>query len=199
MMKKLAAGAKRVKMHLRIPLALIISTFEEAVIMAEYQFDAAAVRDRMVEEIKKLASQQGFSKVVIGISGGKDSTVTAALCARALGKENVYGVMLPDGEQKDISDSIRVCEALGIRQRTINIGPMHEALRAATDQHGLTAKDHEFSVPCHGVSSPAAERRGENGREYLFRSGQHPRVRTHGLVRLLHEQSGKQYAGHADP
>ena len=51
--------------------------------MAEYHFDAAAVRDRMVEEIKKLAAQQGFSKVVIGISGGKDSPVTAALCARA--------------------------------------------------------------------------------------------------------------------
>lgn len=115
--------------------------------MAEYRFDAAAVRDRMVKEIKKLAEAQGFSKVVIGISGGKDSTVTAALCARALGKENVYGVMLPDGEQKDISDSIRVCEALGIQSRTVNIGAMHEALRAVTDQKENTAKDREFSVP----------------------------------------------------
>ena len=120
--------------------------------MNTYRFDAAAVRDRLVELIRETAEKGGFSRVVLGISGGKDSTVTAALCARALGKENVYGVMLPDGEQKDISDSIRVCEALGIRQRTINIGPMHEALRAATDQHGLTAKDHEFSVPCHRES-----------------------------------------------
>ncbi len=115
--------------------------------MSEYRFDAAAVRDRMVEEIKKLAKQQGFSKVVIGISGGKDSTVTAALCARALGKENVYGVMLPDGEQKDISDSVRVCEALGIQRRTINIGPMHEALKGATDQLGIVAKEGEYPIP----------------------------------------------------
>ena len=115
--------------------------------MSAYRFDAAAVRDRMVKEIKNLAEAQGFSKVVIGISGGKDSTVTAALCARALGKENVYGVMLPDGEQKDISDSIRVCEALGIQSRTVNIGAMHEALRAVTDQMENTAKDGEFSVP----------------------------------------------------
>lgn len=115
--------------------------------MSAYRFDAATVRDRMVKEIKNLAEAQGFSKVVIGISGGKDSTVTAALCARALGKENVYGVMLPDGEQKDISDSIRVCEALGIQSRTVNIGAMHEALRAVTDQKENTAKDEEFSVP----------------------------------------------------
>ena len=115
--------------------------------MAEYRFDAAKARDRMVEEIRKLAAQQGFSKVVIGISGGKDSTVTAALCARALGKENVYGVMLPDGEQKDISDSRKVCEALGIRRRTVNIGAIHAALKAVTDQHEPTAMEGEFSVP----------------------------------------------------
>ena len=120
--------------------------------MAEYRFEAASMRDRMVEEIKNLAARQGFSKVVIGISGGKDSTVTAALCARALGKENVYGVMLPDGEQKDISDSIRVCEALGIQQRTINIGPMHEALRAVTDQNSPTAKENEFVISYHKES-----------------------------------------------
>ena len=120
--------------------------------MAKYRFEAASMRDRMVEEIKNLAARQGFSKVVIGISGGKDSTVTAALCARALGKENVYGVMLPDGEQKDISDSIRVCEALGIQQRTINIGPMHEALRAVTDQNSPTAKENEFVISYHKES-----------------------------------------------
>ncbi|MBR5110366.1 MAG: NAD(+) synthase [Clostridia bacterium] len=115
--------------------------------MTEYCFDAAAARDRLVEEIRKLGEGQGFHKVVLGISGGKDSTVTAALCARAFGKENVYGVMLPDGVQRDISDSMRVCEALGIQQRTVNIGAMHEALRAVTDQNAPTAKENEFAVP----------------------------------------------------
>ena len=115
--------------------------------MNEYRFDAPAVRDRLVREIKGLAESQGFSKVVIGISGGKDSTVTAALCARALGPENVYGVMMPDGEQKDIEDSRRVCEALKINRRVVNIGAMHRALRDVTDQNGSTAGDGEFSVP----------------------------------------------------
>ena len=115
--------------------------------MKEYRFDAAKARDGLVNALKALAEAQGFSKVVLGISGGKDSTVCAALCARALGAENVYGVMLPDGEQKDISDSRRVCETLGINRRTINIGPAHQALKAFTDQLGSTAAEGEFAVP----------------------------------------------------
>ena len=93
--------------------------------MENYGFDAVRERDRLVRALRALAKEQGFSRVVLGISGGKDSTVAAALCARALGKENVYGLMLPDGEQKDIGDSRRVCETLGIPHRTLNIGPMH--------------------------------------------------------------------------
>ncbi len=115
--------------------------------MKEYRFNAEATRDRLVEAIRALADQQGFRRVVIGISGGKDSTVTAALCARALGANNVYGVMLPDGEQKDISDSLRVCEALGINRRTVNIGAMHQALKEGTDQLRETAAAGEFAVP----------------------------------------------------
>ncbi len=95
--------------------------------------DAQMIRDRLVEKIRNLAQRQGFSKVVIGISGGKDSTVSAALCARALGKENVIGIMMPDGEQADISDSIELCEALGITHFTINIGDMHKALLAQAE------------------------------------------------------------------
>ena len=120
--------------------------------MEAYRFDAEKTRDRLVELIRETAQRQGFSRVVIGISGGKDSTVTAALCARALGRENVYGVMLPDGEQKDISDSRTICESLGIRQRTVNIGAIHAALKAVTDQNGSTAADGEFTVPCSRAS-----------------------------------------------
>ena len=114
--------------------------------MNAYRFDAAKVRDRLVELIRETAEKQGFSRVVIGISGGKDSTVTAALCARALGKENVYGVMIPDGRQKDIRDSMAVCEALGIRRRTANIGDMHDALKAITGQGGEPAAEGEFEA-----------------------------------------------------
>ena len=96
--------------------------------MEDYSFNAESARDNLVKGVAALAKAQGFSKVVIGISGGKDSTVCAAICARALGRENVYGVMMPDGEQKDIADSIEVCKVLGINKKTVNIGDMHQAL-----------------------------------------------------------------------
>ena len=91
-------------------------------------------RDKLVEMIRGFTASCGISRVVLGISGGKDSTVAAALCARALGAENVYGILLPDGIQKDINDSWEVCRALGIQARTVNIGPMHRALRTAMQQ-----------------------------------------------------------------
>ena len=115
--------------------------------MEQYTFDPERARDGLVEALRALAKAQNFNRVVLGISGGKDSTVCAALCARALGPENVYGVMLPDGEQRDIADSLRVCEALGIRRRVVNIGALHAALRAATDQDGATAGEGEFQIP----------------------------------------------------
>ena len=115
--------------------------------MNDYQFDAEQARDRLVAAIRELAEKQGFRKAVLGISGGKDSSVTAALLARALGRENVYGVMIPDGVQKDLQDSRRVCEALGIQKRIVNIGAVHAALRDVTDQRETTAAEGEFSIP----------------------------------------------------
>lgn len=115
--------------------------------VTNYIFSPEKARDRLAEGLRNLAREQGFTKVVIGISGGKDSTVTAAICARALGAENVYGVMLPDGEQKDIADSRRVCESLGIHFRTVNIGKMHDALRDAAFRNPEIAGDGDFTVP----------------------------------------------------
>ena len=127
--------------------------------MNTYSFNAAKVRDRLVEQIRETAEKQGFSRVVLGISGGKDSTVTAALCARALGKENVYGVMMPDGTQKDIRDSQAVCETLGIRRRTANVGGMHDALKAITGQDGEPAAKGEFeAAPCRQADIKVAPR-----------------------------------------
>ncbi len=74
----------------------------------------------------------GFSEksvAVIGISGGKDSTVAAAMLAKALGKERVIGVMMPNGVQADIEDSKQVCEFVGIRHTTVNIEAMFKAAR----------------------------------------------------------------------
>ncbi|MBQ3761064.1 MAG: NAD(+) synthase [Clostridia bacterium] len=118
--------------------------------MKEYTFDAVKVRDALISEIRRFSERLGFKKVVIGISGGKDSTVTAALCARALGKENVYGVMIPDGTQKDIGDSKRVVEALGIPYKTVNIGRMHSALLGAVEESNASAD--EFRVDYNKTS-----------------------------------------------
>ena len=67
-------------------------------------------------------------KAIIGISGGKDSTIAAALCVRALGADNVIGVLMPQGVQKDISDSYAVVARLQLQYYVVNIGETCEAL-----------------------------------------------------------------------
>ena len=74
-----------------------------------------------IDYIKRFFKESNGEKAVIGISGGKDSTVAAALCVQALGKENVIGVLMPNGEQKDIKDAERVCEYLNIKNYKIDI------------------------------------------------------------------------------
>lgn len=96
-------------------------------------FNAEATRDALVKWIADWFEQNGKDKrAVLGISGGKDSTIVAALCARALGKERVLGVLMPNGEQKDISDSIAVCNALDIPNITINIKDYYEGAAELT-------------------------------------------------------------------
>ena len=114
--------------------------------MAEYQFNPVETRDRLVERIREFVHGAGMSRVVLGISGGKDSTVASALCARALGRENVYGIMMPDGVQKDISDSMKVCRSVGIRHRIVNINEMHNALLKAVEA-GSNGEIEDFPVP----------------------------------------------------
>lgn len=63
-------------------------------------------------------------KVFIGISGGIDSAVTAALCARAFGKEKVFGILMPYGQQTDIQDSQDIVKHLGIRSFKVDIKPI---------------------------------------------------------------------------
>jgi len=84
--------------------------------------NAKREKNRIVEWIRQWFEKNGDGcTAVIGISGGKDSSIVAALCAEALGRERVYGVLIPNGQQSDISDSIELCEALGIRYGIVNI------------------------------------------------------------------------------
>ena len=114
--------------------------------MAEYRFDPVEARERLVRKIGEYVRGAGVSRVVLGISGGKDSTVASALCARALGAQNVYGVMMPDGVQKDIADSMKVCRSVGIRSRIVNINEVHTSLLKAVDAASNGEID-DFPVP----------------------------------------------------
>lgn len=77
--------------------------------------------------IKEKMVDTGGVKAVIGISGGKDSSVAAALCVNALGRENVIGILMPDGIQGDIDDAIDLCNVLGISYTIANISTMTSA------------------------------------------------------------------------
>lgn len=81
--------------------------------------------ENIIEEIKEYFIHNGTenTKAVIGISGGKDSTIAAALLVRALGANRVIGVMMPESVQSDIDDSRKVCDILGIKSFEIDIGP----------------------------------------------------------------------------
>ena len=93
-------------------------------------FDAKKVKDDIVEWIREYfkANAAPETYAVIGISGGKDSSVAAALCVEALGKDRVIGVLMPQGEQFDIDCSKKLVSHLGIRSVEINIGSTVSAL-----------------------------------------------------------------------
>ena len=95
-------------------------------------FDALKIKNECVEWIRDFFQNNGPDcNAVLGISGGKDSSVAAALCVEALGADRVIGVLMPCGEQADIDCSLKLVNHLGIRYYTINIKDAVEGLKAA--------------------------------------------------------------------
>ncbi len=85
-------------------------------------FNAASVKEQCVEWIRKFFEDNGPGcNAVVGISGGKDSSVAAALCVEALGKDRVIGVLMPQGEQGDIDMAYMLVNHLGIKHYVVNI------------------------------------------------------------------------------
>jgi len=92
-------------------------------------FDAKKTKDKMIDWLRDYFEKNGKDcGAVVGISGGKDSSTVAALCAQALGKEKVYGVLMPQGNQHDIDYSRELVEFLGINRLEINIKKPVDAL-----------------------------------------------------------------------
>lgn len=105
-------------------------------------FDAKQVKDELIQWIRGWFEKNGPEcNAIIGISGGKDSTVVAALCVEALGKDRVIGVMMPQGEQPDIDISRKVVDYLDIGYLEVNI---EHAVKAVLDSIGHTAWGREF-------------------------------------------------------
>ena len=97
-------------------------------------FDAKRVKNQCVQWIRDWFEENGKGcNAVLGISGGKDSSVCAALCVEALGRDRVIGVTMPNGVQPDIDDSVKLINHLGIRRYNVNIGKAFEALMAEVE------------------------------------------------------------------
>ena len=93
-------------------------------------FDAKKVKDDCVNWIREFFEENGKGcNAVIGISGGKDSSVASALCVEALGKERVIGVLMPCGEQHDIDMAELLVKHLGIKYYVINVKDAVEGVK----------------------------------------------------------------------
>jgi len=94
-------------------------------------FDAKKVKNECVAWIRDFFEKNGKGcNAVVGISGGKDSSVVAALCVEALGKERVVGVLMPQGEQHDIDMAYLLVNHLGIKHYVINVKDAIDAVLA---------------------------------------------------------------------
>ena len=94
-------------------------------------FDVKQETNKIIQWIKDYFYENGGNGAVLGISGGKDSTIVAKLLVEAIGKDRVFGVMMPNGKQRDLHDSMKVCEILGISNTIVNIESTFKAITTA--------------------------------------------------------------------
>lgn len=113
------------------------------------KFNAAETLARLVDWVRTYFAENAApdTKAVIGISGGKDSSVAAAICARALGKDRVLGVLMPQGEQSDISYSHLLVQTLGIPSLTVNIGSTVDTFFAELQTHISPSRQAQVNTP----------------------------------------------------
>ena len=106
-------------------------------------FDVKKVTNDCVQWIKDFFEKNGKDcMAVVGISGGKDSSVVAALCVEALGKDRVFGVMMPQGRQRDIEYSRQLCSFLDMPRTIIPVGTIVNV----AEYEIKTSLDEELSI-----------------------------------------------------
>ena len=129
-------------------------------------FDAVKVKDAAVEWIRGFFEKNGKGcNAVVGISGGKDSSITAALCVEALGRDRVIGVLMPNGEQPDIDCARLLVDHLKIKNYTVNIKAAVDGLLSAMPSDmEISAQTRTNLPPRIRMSTLYAISQSENGR-----------------------------------
>jgi NAD+ synthase len=130
-------------------------------------FDVKKVKEDLVNWLNQWFLDNGPGcNAVIGISGGKDSSVTAALCVAALGKDRVIGVLMPNGEQYDIDVSEALVKHLGIRSYVVNIKDAYNGVVEAAKAAGVELSNQAYInlAPRIRMSTLYAVSQSYNGR-----------------------------------
>ena len=127
-------------------------------------FNAEKVKNECVQWIRDFFEENGPGcNAVVGISGGKDSSVVAALCVEALGRDRVIGVLMPNGEQHDIDMAKLLVSHLGIRNYIVNIKDAVDGLTGAIP-FGLSEQARQNLPPRIRMSTLYAVSQSNNGR-----------------------------------
>lgn len=107
-----------------------------------YEFDAKLIKDKLINWIRGWFEENGKGcNAIIGISGGKDSSICAALCVEALGKDRVIGVLMPNLKQDDIEDSYQLVNHLDIKSYTIPISVAVAGVHNQLEHAGISVSD----------------------------------------------------------
>ncbi|MDF5730678.1 MAG: NAD+ synthase [Rhizonema sp. PD38] len=117
-----------------------------------YKSEDEEIWHALVLGLQDYTRKCGFSKVVLGLSGGIDSSLVAAIATAALGKENVFGVLLPSPHSSDhsITDALALAENLGIKTQILPIG---ELMRGYDDTLAELFADTEFGLAEENIQS----------------------------------------------
>lgn len=129
-------------------------------------FDAVKVKDACVLWIRDFFEKNGKGcNAVLGISGGKDSSVAAALCVEALGKDRVIGVLMPSGVQHDIDMAYLLVNHLGIKHFEINVKGAVDAIKESIEKElPLSVQSNTNLPPRIRMSTLYAVSQSMNGR-----------------------------------
>ena len=130
-------------------------------------FNVEKVKNDLIKWLNDWFSENGPGcNAVIGISGGKDSSVTAALCVAALGKDRVIGVLMPNGDQYDIDVSEALVKHLGIRSYVVNIKDAYNGVVNAAKAAGVELSEQSYInlAPRIRMSTLYAVSQSYNGR-----------------------------------